>query len=461
MNGFSTFFRIQLQRHLRSPALWFVLICTMIGARYFVPLPGAGYATLSVNNAIPEPTSALMGMQLGILTSMLLSPLGYIFLKAGPTRRHPWQVEDVTPSNRLAQTLGQGSADIIALWLIMGTVGFGGLILSFFRMPLSEIRPHETLLTLALLAAPSLALIAAVRTLLKSRPRLRGAWGDFVFFMLWMAGIIFAATFFTTDSGSAFQDAFGYAAAISGSTAEPVISASVGGGPAVSADSIRLDALKGTTNSEFLLSRLFWLFMAFVILVFSAVIYKPRLVKSAKKRKSQSLLQKAGASLGTLCAASILSVFGRIHPIIRSHMSQILSPRLIAFILTAISLSGFVLPFRKGVGPALMLIFIFLISRHSGFWQARNLRQYRSTLPSAPLAQFIWACAAAVILVFLFCVPSIVRAVMDQTIGTILPDLGFLILAIPFGLLALGYVTRSATMGRLIMLFIWYGYLNV
>ncbi len=127
MSAFATFFKQQWSRHLRSPALWVVILGTMIGARYIIPLPDAGYSTLSVNNHYPEPSSSVMGLQLGVVTALLMTPLAYIFLRAGPTRVQPWQIDAVTPSRRFARNLGQGMADISVLWLLLFFVGVAAL----------------------------------------------------------------------------------------------------------------------------------------------------------------------------------------------------------------------------------------------------------------------------------------------------------------------------------------------
>ena len=119
MDRFRLHFTQQFRRHLKHIALWVVIVLTMIGARFFIPLPEDAYVTLSVNSAYPIASSGVIGLQLGIISALLLTPLAYIYLKAGPTRIHPWQIEDVTPERRLSFSLGQGLGDVAALFFIL------------------------------------------------------------------------------------------------------------------------------------------------------------------------------------------------------------------------------------------------------------------------------------------------------------------------------------------------------
>lgn len=455
-----TFFRIQFGRHLRSPALWVVILGALIGARYMVPLPDADYVTLAVNNAYPVQTSAVMGMQLGIVTALILTPLAYIFLRAGPTRRQPWQIEDVSPSNRLAMSIGQGAADIAILWLAMCFLAVAGVVLSYFRLPFSDLNPAHTLMCYVLIAGPGLAFIAALRSLFSARPWLRGAWGDVLFVVIWMTGVVVAAMSFSEGDSSPFSDVFGYAAAIHGSTPEPISSAVIGGAPATD-QTINLDAIAGTTNSGFLLSRLVWLILSIGLLILSALIFKPRKFQIKSRRSGIKRLLAMLDRIGEISAIPLITGVGVFGNNIRSSFNQLLKPRYWALLLLACGGAGFFLPFRPGIGAALMLVLILITSRQSGVWQARSTRQYLSTLPVTVRMRFFYEVFAAMILTFMVCAPSIIRALLNETLPQILPDLIFMIGIMPIAIYALGFVTRSGLTGRLVFLFIWYGYLNL
>jgi len=87
----TTHARVQFLRHLRSPAIWWLAIAAPIGARFLIPPAGADYSVVAVNDARLALDSGVIGFQLGIVMAIILTPLAYIFLRAGPTRKTPWQ----------------------------------------------------------------------------------------------------------------------------------------------------------------------------------------------------------------------------------------------------------------------------------------------------------------------------------------------------------------------------------
>ncbi len=346
----------------------------------------------------------------------------------------------------------------MALTLLCGCCG---LILSLFRLPLSSIRPLDTFLVIFVIAAPALALIAGFRMLMQSRPWLRGAWGDVLFFIFWMAGIIVAATQFSNGGGSPFQDIFGYASSISGSTDIVLHSVSVGAGPTTNG-AIDLDPVKGISEPDFLISRLLWLIVSLGAMCVAAVIFKPRNIKLKTKRQGIIARLLSGLDpLGQLAMTPILSGLGAIHPLIRTNLKQLVPSGWAGLVLVGISISGFILPFRKAVGPALMLVMIFLISHQSSLWEKRHNRQFRVTLPNGLGSQFFMTWLSIVLFTALLLIPSVINGVMKGNLMTFTPDMIGLTFIMPVVILALGVVTRTGIMARLLMLAVWYVYLNV
>ncbi len=460
MDQFTTFFRTRLFRHLRHPGTWIVIILTMIGARLFIPLPGEGYVTLSINNAYPVMSSGVMGLQLGIISALLLSPLAYIYLRAGASRTQPWQVTDVTPARRFALNLGQGLGDIAALWFILFWIGTAGLILSFFRLPLAEINPLHTMYTLFVVAGPALAMVAGVKTLFDARPWLRGAWGDVLFFILWMTGNVIAASLFQFDNAPHFIDVFGFAASSAVSSPEPVEFLAVGSSPA-SEKFITLDPIGGFANAEFLTSRLMWVLISVGLFLLAALLYRPRRQKQRKSRRISGVAISGLDKVGQLVMRPILPIFGLLSPVMRSNVSQIMRPRWMFAVLLVVSIAGFFLPFRKIIGPLLMLVLLLMIARFSSIWEARHLRQLRSSFASSLPRQVFMAYLSCALLVLICLLPSIVRSIISGSLPELTPDFAFMILGMPLLLITFGVLTRSAVLGRLVMLGIWYGYLNV
>jgi len=456
----NTFARIQFRRHLKSPALWFVALATPVAARFMVPGPGSDYAVLTINNARPLQTAGVIGMELGIIAALLLSPFAYIFLRAGPTRIVPWQVEDITPSRHTAHMLGNWIADTLILWLILLCLAVAGVIISFFRLPLDAVAPHETLLGTLLIAAPALAFIAALRTYFSARPLLRGASGDVMFFLVWLGGIIMASAYFIGDtSPRAISDLFGFAASMSPAVAEPIQFYTIGSSPNMQG-TIEVDAMAGVLDPDFLLSRLFWLAVAGGLAALGGVLFKPRSQRQKPKRL-------ANAKFITSLSVGFDKVFSWITPKssrffapLWENLNQILTPKSYILILLIVAGAGWVLPFKTFVGPAIWLALLFPLTTHSGRWQSRNLTGFAATLPSSPSSQFIWRLLAGVFLALLVCLPAIIKSFAREDI-TVFPDIAFMVLGLPFIIMVLGTLTRSAFFARLLLLMAWYMYLNM
>lgn len=453
-----TFFRIQFGRHLRSPALWFIALAGPLATRFMVPPPNSSYAVVAINQAYPILTPPVIGMEVGIISALILSPLAYVFLRAGPTRRTPWQVEDVSPAGRSAQMLGSWGADTAVLWLVVLCMALAGAFLSLFRLPLSEVRPHETILATVFICAPAFAFIASVRTLFSARPGLRGAGGDVLFFFVWMTGITIAAMFFAGGGNSSpIIDVLGYASVIAGATNEPIEFLAIGSSPGVT-DVIKIDALRGVLSGDYLFSRLFWIIMSGVIAVCGGLIFKPR--TTSKRRKTRT---DGKASAFTKMADGILNSIipktAKNTAPLWTNIYQIFNPKIYVLLLSAAALAGVFLSFRTFVGPALFLFLLFPLTSHSARWQSCTLTNYTSTLPMDKTTQFIWRLCAAILVAFVVCIPAIAKAALSSPFA-IAPDLMLVIIFLPIVTITTGAVTRSAFTARLLLLIVWYGYLN-
>ena len=454
----TTFFRIQFGRHLRSPALWFIALAGPLATRFMVPPSDSTYTVVAINQAYPILTPAVIGMEIGIISALILSPLAYIFLRAGPTRRTPWQVEDVSPARRSAQLLGGWGADTAILWLVVLCMAIAGGFLSLFRLPLNEVRPHETMIATILICAPAFAVIASLRALFAARPKLRGAGGDVLFFFVWITGISVAAMYFASGgNASPIIDVFGYAGVIAGSTNEPIEYLAVGASEGVT-DVISIDAMRGVLGGEYLLSRLFWIVMSGFIAVLGGLIFKPRGARKRRKFRADGKASILNNISSGILNRIIPKSATRTAPL-WTNISQIFTPKTFVLLLTVTAIAGLFFPFRTLIGPAIFLLLVFPLTSYSARWQSRSLTNYTATLPTDRFAQFFWRLCAAVIVAFILCLPAIAKAATLSPF-TIAPDLALIILLLPLTAIGIGAITRSAFTARLLLLIIWYGYLN-
>ena len=454
------FSRIQLGRHLRSSALWFVALAAPIAARFMVPGSESNYTVITINNARPVLSSSVIGLEIGIIATLVLSPLAYIFLRAGPTRTVPWQVEDACSGSKIAQTLGNWLGDTLALWLILLCLAIAGVIISFFRLPIDEFAPLEVLLGAILIAAPALAVMAALRTFFSARPILRGAGGDVLFFVIWLGGIIMASAYFMPGGNpSAMQDLFGFAASISPAVDEQITSITIGPTPEM-AGTIKVDALRGVLDKDFLLSRVFWLVLAAGLAVASGALFKPRLQKQSPKRGVRGKLFENISVWADKSLSKAMPTSSTFLALFWENVRQILTPKIYVFIWLLAAIIGGSIPFTPYGGSVIWLVLLFPLTDHSSRWQSRNLSHFSATFPTSRFAQMMWRLMASIFLTLLICLPALIKGLLGPSTG-ISADMGFIIIGLPLIITLLGALTRSSFFARLILLLVWYMYFNM
>ena len=457
-----------LRQHLRSPALWLMALAAPVAANYMVPPPGAGYAVMTLNGAYPDMTAAVLGLTLGVVTATILTPVAYIFLRAGPTRKRPGQITDVAPYSRVAAAIGRWLADTAILWLILVVLTLAGFVLGLLRVTEGEGNMWHTGVTLWLTAAPALMLIAAIRTLLDARPVLTRWPGDVLFFFIWIgllvAGILAAETLGGNFTPQPNADAFGYIASIGNSTDIPIENFSLGSTPGVTSH-IRIDALAGVMNPAFLTSRLFWIMVALGISVLAGLIYAPRRSKAPRQAgepkgfaatllgQSQTIAMPALSSQPA--KAAVLPFIG----LILSEMRLIMKDRAWLIALVIAGGMGAVLPWRMSAGPAIWIVLLFPLTSESARWQARSLRSLLKTSPANEATRLVAFAGAGIALMLMAHLPSIAWTILTGKSAQLML-MGAIIAGVPVAAALFAAVTRSAIAGRIILLIAWYGFLS-
>ncbi len=466
MSVFESSLRTNFTRHLRSPALWAMGLAAPIAALYMVPPEDAAYATLTVNGMLPRLTSSVIGLELGVVTATLLTPLAYIYLRSGATKRRPWQVTDVSAASRPAQAIGQWTADTLTLWIILAALTVAGAVLSYFRLPANAPwNPLAMAAALWLPAAPALALIAAIRTVFDARPLLRRWLGDVLFFLLWLAALIVPMAISGMSgeglSGTAMLDAFGFAAPISGST-DVIMSGVTIIGSSDSAERISLDAMRGVFAPSYLASRVFWLIAALVVATLAGFVYKPRVAKLPKQGTQARNASLVRSQFRTQNALSNPIKIKSISPLFATFISEIrliLRGKITPIIIVGAALIGAFFPYQTAAGPAIWLALLFPITAESGRWQSQSTRQFCETTGVGILHR-AGLCLLASIAIFTTAhIPAIGHMAVTGTWG-VAPQMGAIILGVPTAAIALGYITKGPIAGRLILLISWYIYMS-
>ena len=458
--------RTNFTRHLRSPAFWAMGLVAPIAALYMVPPEDAAYATLTVNGMLPRLTSSVIGLELGVVTATLLTPLAYIYLRSGATKRRPWQVTDVSAASRPAQAIGQWAADTLTLWIILAILTLAGAVLSYFRLPVNTAwNPLAMAATLWLPAAPALALIAAIRTVFDARPLLRKWLGAVLFFILWLTALMVPMAISAASgeglSGIAMLDAFGFAAPISGSTDEIMTGVTIIGS-SESTERISLDAMRGVLAPTYLRSRVFWLAMALVAAALAGLMYKPRVTKLPKQgtqAHSAALLRSKSRTQKPLSNPIKIAPISPLLATFISEVRLILRGKITLIFIAGAALIGAFLPYETAVGPAIWLALLFPITAESGRWQSQNTRQFCETT-GISLWHRAGLCLLASITIFIFAhIPAIGHMVVTGKWG-IVSQMGAIVLGVPAAAVTLGYITKGPIAGRLILLISWYIYMS-
>lgn len=456
----------ELKRYLRSPALLFVALAAPIAAHYMVPDKDAAYAVLTVNGAKPVLTAPVLGLELGVLAATLLTPLAYIFLQAGPTRHQPWQVTDVSPHSRAISTLGRWASDTCVLWILLAALTIAGLILGFFRLEGSADIP-QTIVALWLPAAPSLALIAAVRLFLGARNFTRGWVGDVVFFLVWMAlllsGILGSIESETgAMTANSMIDAFGFTSPIIGSVDYAVTAVSIGGATNPG-ESVVIDAWLGVTRPDYIGARFVWVALSAALALVAGLIWSPMKTRqSTSKGRNVSAAEALEFSIPNVpFKAPIALRAGSTNclSVVHGEVKLMFRNKAWLLIFTVAAISGAFLPFRTVAGPAILLALIFPLTEASARWQSKTLEKLLDTLGPGRIRRAGALMCASILVAGIVMLPAVLRMIIESEFLWF-PHAMFVTLAVPVIIVLTGNITRSAVTGRLLMLIAWYVYLS-
>jgi hypothetical protein len=454
--------RFDALRYLRSPALIYVALATPIAAYYMVPDESASYAVLSVNGFSPEMTASVLGLELGVVAALLLTPLAYIFLKAGPTRNRPWQISDVAPHSRMVWALGRWVADTFMLWVLLAFLTAAGLILGAFKIGAQSNVLH-TVVALWAPAAPSMALVAGLRLVLDARNLTRNWLGDVLFVIVWLAMVIIGtlgADQPETEglSSNPLADAFGFTSPIIGSVDTPVTAVAIIGSTA--GQSIPVDAWAGVTDPDYMIARAVWLGVAALLALLAGLMWGPR--KAKANRPAPGAGQRSHASvLDTPFKAPARSGPASPNPvsIVLAEMDQVFKSRIWIGVLLAAAILGAVVEFRTLGGPAMVLALIFPLTEASARWQGQATQPWLNTLGPGPLERLLARWAAHIGVACLVLAPAFTLSVIEGEVGWV-PHMLVIASVLPAVIVGTGAVTRSPVTGRLLLLIAWYAYLS-
>ncbi len=445
-----------LLRYRRSKALWLMLLSAPVAARYMISQEEGEGISVTIGNQLPVLTSAVLGVWLGIVVSTLVMPIAYIYLRANTTRRQPWQIEEVTAASRVSIALGRFLADSAILLAVLTMLSFAGLFLGWM-MVTGPWNPFHIVGLLWLVAAPTFVVVAAIRILFDAVPMLRGAFGDVLFFIIWMAALIVPSLL---SEGPA---SFGASLADLGGALTPLVQGAPDGSNAfaIGASSIEpgrmeLDVFKGIAAEGYIASRFLWIGIAFAIAALAGLLYHPHRAKSRTQRfdwlgklSLAKLLPTAKPQYSAAPRAAV-PLWG----LLLTETRLIASGPLFPVLAIAAALAGFAPDFRHVGSPAGLLLLVFALSAHAGRTEASGLVALTGTTATAPWQRRAAFVMAGTILSALMALPAVAVTASVYPLTLALAS-GAAASALAIGLSAM---SGSPFVARLVLIIFWYGY---
>ncbi|WP_426166918.1 hypothetical protein [Sandarakinorhabdus sp. DWP1-3-1] len=448
-----------LLRYSRSWGLWLLLLVAPVGARYMLPRgDGGGGTVIAIGGHLPVMTAPFLGVSLGIVVSTLLLPIAWLYLRSNTTRRQPWQVEEVTAAPRIAIALGRFAADGTVLLGMLLALTLAGWLLGLLILAAGGFDAGQIALALWLVAAPALLGLAALRILFDALPPTRGGFGDFLYFVSWMASLIApvigqgkAASFATAIVDfPGFLRPLQYGAP--GGTDDFAI-----GGVDVLPGRVPLDVMAGLFSPGYVESRLAWVLIAVAVAALAGLVYRPHRASQRNLVPGRiarlSALGPPPAVVPNAPAPRVIAI--PFAGLVAAEYRLIGAGRLFKLVAAGVAAYAFAADFRTAASPAALLLLAFALTAHAGRSEARGLLLLTRTAPQSPWARrlaFVIAGTGWALLLDLPAIPGTGLVVIPTALAT-----GAVASLVAIGLAT---VSGSAFAPRLVLLVLWYGYLS-
>jgi len=453
-----------LTRYRRSRGLWLLLLLAPVSARYWIGGKSETYAAVVIDGKAPTMTSSVLGVSLGIVVSVLVVPLAFVFLRANAARRQPWQIEDVTPASRTALALGRFGADVAVFAALLAAMTLAGWVLAWAVEPVDGVRPGAVALGLWLIAMPTLMLVAALRALFDALPPTRGAFGEFAFLCLWIVSLALSSSSVQARAagwGAAMSDVFGMIGPIAAMFESGGRTTMAIGGAPVGAGWVAVDTHSGLLARDYLASRLSWAGIAVALAAVAGAVYRPR--RPGKGSRLRAWIARAFAPgpppAARADAPAARAARWRWPGVFAAEFASILPGRPGRALACGAALLACAADFDVLAAPAIGLLLIFGACAQAGRSERPGLLALTRTMAAPPYLRRAWFVAAGVAWALLLAAPAIVAASARGDAAPLATALtgGAAICTVA---MALAAWTGSAFAARLMLLIAWYAWLT-
>ncbi|ROU04885.1 hypothetical protein [Lysobacter enzymogenes] len=456
-------FGSSLLRYRRSWGLWLLLLAAPVSARYWIAGEHEAYAAIVIDGKAPVLTSAVLGLSLGIIVSMLLVLGVFVYLRSNTTRRQPWQIVETTAASRIALVFGRFGADLAVLGAALLATTLAGWILAWIVDPVDGRRPLDIALGLWLPAAPVLMMVAALRQLFDALPPTRGGFGDFAFFVSWLVALVVAVggVHGERDFAAGMRDVFGFVRPLADVfELGPDVGVTIGRA-SVSAGRIAVDVGRELKSSDYIATRLAWAGISLALVLLAGIAYRPH--RQARRWGLRGWIARAFQARPVAAPTAAVAAGAARWPWLGVFVAEfgLILPgrywRALACGAALLAWTGG--DFRRAAAPAIGLLLIFALSAHASRSEAAGLLALSRTAAIAPMARRALFVVAGIAWAVLLAAPAILA-------GFVRGDTAPLSIALAGGAvvagvsIALGAWSRSPTPARLLLLVAWYSWMT-
>jgi hypothetical protein len=184
--------RADFLQRTRSYGFLITLGVTLYAAYGFVPPNHSSYATMTISGHRGVYNSAYLGSLMALLISPFLSLAGFYLVKNCIDRDIQTRVGQILATTTLTKplyTLGKTLSNFAVLAAMVAIMAVVSGAMQFVRQEDVTIHVGQLLAPLVFVALPVMAVVAATAILFEAIPRLRGGFGNVVYFFLWVAAL--------------------------------------------------------------------------------------------------------------------------------------------------------------------------------------------------------------------------------------------------------------------------------
>ena len=272
-------------------------LVTLACALYLGYVAATGQIFLNLGEYQAVYNAAYVGGFMSYVTSLFLSLFGFYIVKNAIERDRETRVGQILAACSMRKTdycLGKFLSNFCVLGVMVAILAAAGVGMYFLHGDKSGFHPFPLLATFVVFTVPTIGFTAAMAVFFESAPLLRSGLGNIIYFFVWTGLLSLAAVTILTGHDHPFLDFMGafslwhsMAAALtqqfSGAVANS-FALSFANAPNPTVGIFRWNGFSWTP--ALLLSRLFWLGLAFALTYTSAVIFDRFETASSQRTKS-------------------------------------------------------------------------------------------------------------------------------------------------------------------------------